>query len=303
MKILKLKRTFIEGSKNFVRNKWLSLATIILLSLSLYVVGVTSLLVVAGNIGLENIKKSIDISVFFNPDVSPEKIQETKKEIEKNDKVLEVKYISKEDALNDFMHTFKSDPVISQALDEIGENPLLDSLVIKAKDTADYESISEFLEKSSFRENFDSINYGKNKETIDKLDRIIKLIEKTGLVAGIIFLTIAILITFNTIRLNMYARQHEFEIMRLVGASNLYVELPSVFEGIFYGIAGAIVAIGLSLATIESISPLTQGIVSGGNLLKFYFNYFWIIAGGILSLGIILGMVSSFIAIRRYLKI
>ncbi len=303
MKILKLKRTFLEGCKNFVRNKWLTLATVILLSLSLYVVGITSLLVIAGNISLNNIKKSIDISIYFNPGVSRERINQIKKEIEKNPEIKGVEYVSKEEALNDFMRTSQSDPVISQALEEIGENPLLDSLVIKAKSPDQYEQISQYLEKASFQEDIDSINYGKNKETIDRLNKIIKLIEKTGLVAGVIFLIIAILITFNTIRLNMYARQHEFEIMRLVGASNLYVEMPSLFEGMFYGIIGAMVAIGLSVTTVKAISPMTQGVVPGGDLLKFYFDYFWIISGAIVLLGLILGVISSFIAIRRYLKI
>ena len=92
MKILKLKRTFIEGCKSFARNKWLTLATIVLLSLSLYVVGITAILVVAGNIGLENVKKSIDISVYFNPDTEENKIKEIEAKID--EKIFFAKIIS-----------------------------------------------------------------------------------------------------------------------------------------------------------------------------------------------------------------
>ena len=91
--------------------------------------------------------------------------------------------------------------------------------------------------------------------------------------------------------------------MRLVGASNLYVQMPSVFEGIFYGALAAAVAMALLLATARGLAPLTKGSLPEGDLFSFYFQNFWVIFGGILALGVMLGMVSSFIAIRRYLKI
>lgn len=303
MKLLKLGRTFKEGLKNFSRHGWLSFATIIILSLSLYVVSVSAFLGIAGNLIMKNVQDKVNISIYFDPDVSEKEILKIRNDLEIYQEVKTVEYISQNQALDEFLASEDNDPVISQALEEINENPLLASLVITAHQSNQYEIIARAVENSNFHEKISRINYEKNKATIENLNRIIGLTKKTGLILGSIFLLIAVLITFNTIRLNMYSRKKEFEIMRLVGASNLYVQMPSIFEGIFYGASATVVSMALLLATAKILEPLTRGSLPEGDLFSFYFQNFWVIFGGILALGIILGIVSSFIAIRRYLKI
>lgn len=303
MKLLKLGRTFKEGLKNFSRHGWLSFATIIILSLSLYVVSVTAFLGIAGNLIMKNIQDKVNISVYFDPSVSEKEILKIRNDLEIYQEVKSVEYVSQNQALDEFLASEDNDPIISQALEEINENPLLASLVITAHRSDQYEIIARAVENSDFHSKISRINYEKNKATIENLNKIIGLTKKTGLILGVIFLLIAVLITFNTIRLNMYSRKKEFEIMRLVGASNLYVQMPSVFEGIFYGALAAAVSMVLLLATAKIIAPLTKGSLPDGDLFSFYFQNFWVIFGGILALGIILGIASSFIAIRRYLKI
>lgn len=303
MKLLKLGRTFKEGLKNFSRHGWLSFATIIILSLSLYVVSVTAFLGIAGNLIMKNIQDKVNISVYFDPSVSEKEILKIRNDLEIYQEVKSVEYVSQNRALDEFLASEDNDPIISQALEEINENPLLASLVITAHRSDQYEIIAQAIENSDFHNKVSRINYEKNKATIENLNKIIGLTKKTGLILGAIFLLIAVLITFNTIRLNMYSRKKEFEIMRLVGASNLYVQMPSVFEGIFYGSSAAAIAMALLLATAKILEPLTKGSLPDGDLFSFYFQNFWVIFGGILALGIMLGIASSFIAIRRYLKI
>jgi len=303
MKFLKIWRTFKEGLKNFSRHWWLSFATIIILTLSLYVVSVAALLGIAANSIIKNIQDKINISVYFNPEVSEKEILKIKDDLKIYQEIKSVEYISQNQALDEFVASENNDPIINQALEEIDENPLLSSLVITAHNPNQYEIIAQAVEGSGFRDKINQINYEKNKATIENLNKIVGLTEKAGLILGTIFLLIAVLITFNTIRLNMYSRKKEFEIMRLVGASNLYVQMPSIFEGIFYGICAAVSAMAFLLITARLIAPLTKGALQEGDLLSFCFQYFWIIFAGIIMLGIILGMVSSFIAIRRYLKI
>lgn len=302
-KFLKLVRTFKEGLRNFFRNGWLTIATVSILILTLYVVSATALLGITANTIVKNIEKNVDISIYLNPEVEKEEAMDIRNEIEDLAEVKEVRYVSNDEALESFVSDSGGVDFIQDALDMIGENPLLSSLIVKAYDPSQYNNIAGYIENAEFNESINRINYAENKDKIEKLNNIINTTEKIGMVLGAIFVAIAILITFNTIRLTIYTRKKEFEIMRLVGASNTYVQMPSIFEGIFYGLAASIISMGLILATAKFVSPLTRGAIPYENLLQFYLQYFWQIFGAILLLGVFLGVVSSFIAIRRYLKI
>jgi len=97
-------------------------------------------------------------------------------------------------------------------------------------------------------------DFEENKAAIQRLTSIIKLVEKVGFTLGIVFVFIGIMITFNAIRLTMYAHKHEFEVMRLVGASNIYIRMPFVFEGLFYGVASAFLVMIFSQIVVKLIS-------------------------------------------------
>ncbi|GBE16732.1 cell division protein FtsX [bacterium BMS3Abin15] len=299
MKLLKLWRTFKEGLRNFYRNGLLTIATVSVLAMSLYVVGFISTRGVMTNLLLQETEKKINISVYFNPEVSENKILEVKDTLDGYQEIKSIEYVSRNRALEEFL-AGNQDSVIRQALDEIGGNPLLASLVITANDTGQYDIINEAIEKAEFRDQISRINYQKNKEIIGKLGDTLRAERKEGFVAGIIFIVIAILITFNAIRLTMYSHKQEFEIMRLVGASNMYVRMPFVFEGIFYGIAAAAVSMILLLITAK-YSSLSVLFITG-DVWGFYVKYWWAILGILLLFGILLGIVGGFVAIRRHLK-
>lgn len=301
-KLLKLWRTFKEGFTNFYRNEWLSIATISVLTLSLFVVSLTIVLGITSNMILKSVQEKVNISVYFNPDVSESEILDIQKKLEVfQTEVKSVEYISADQGLRDFLASEDKNSKIAKAVEEIGQNPIPASLTITANSPDQYETIVKAVE-TNFGDKVNWINYEKNKDTIDKLNKIVNLVKKVGLALGIIFIAIAVLITFNTIRITIYSHKQEFEIMRLVGASNLYVRMPFVFEGVFYGISASIVAMVLLFITVKFISPITQGIPQG-NLSTFYFLHFWFIFLSLLAFGTVLGVISSFIAIRRYLKI
>ncbi len=303
MKLLKLWRTFKEGVRNYYRNGWLTFATVSILSISLYIMSVTILMAIGAGTAAKNIQEKINVSVYFNPDVKEERVMEIKNKLSSYREIKSIAYVSKEQALDEFLRSSGNDPSIMEALNEIGENPLLASLVIKAQNPDQYEIIASAIEQSNFRDEINRTNYAKNKESIDKLNNFIRLVEKIGIIIGLIFMLIAVLVTFNTIRITIYSHKQEFEIMRLVGASNMYVRMPHVFEGIFYGITSAIAVLILLFITVEFIAPVIQRDISKDVLLSFYFQYFSSTALFLFISGILLGMISSFIAIRRYLKI
>ncbi|OGI21510.1 MAG: hypothetical protein A2808_00520 [Candidatus Moranbacteria bacterium RIFCSPHIGHO2_01_FULL_55_24] len=301
-KTLKLWRTFKEGWQNFRRNGWLSFATVSILTLSLFIVSLSVLLGVTTSLILDTMREKVSVNVSFNPDVTEERILEIQKELSKYGKeIASVQYVSRERALEDFLA--KNNPVIAQAIEEIGENPLLASLNIKAVNPEDYPLIVEQLQKSTFQNDISRINYEENKRIFERLERINEATRKSGIAIGFSFIFIAILITFNTIRITIYSHRQEFEIMRLVGASNLYVRTPFIFEGILYGLSAAIVTIFLLFGIAYYISPLTQGAIPQGNFMNLYLQNFGFILLGLILLGMGLGVVSSAIAIRRYLKV
>lgn len=303
MKFIKLKRTFREGLDNFYRNGWLSLATVSVLAISLYVISVTIILGVTANIVLKNIQDKINVSVYFNSDVAENRILEIKDKIVGYQEIESIEYVSREQALEQFKKLGEKNSSISQALEEIGENPLLGALVIKAKNPNQYEIITKAITNASFSNDISRIDYEENKAAIDRLTGIIKLVQQVGLTLGIVFVFIGILITFNAIRLTMYSHKQEFEIMRLVGASNTYIKMPFIFEGIFYGAVSAFVVMICLYGTSKFLAPITRGSIGGDDIVSFYFSNFFTIFGGLLFSGIFLGTVSGVIAIRRYLKI
>lgn len=303
MKFIKLKRTFQEGLDNFRRNGWLSFATVSVLAISLYVISVTIILGVTANIVLKNIQDKINVSVYFNSDVQESRILEIKNDLVGYQEIKSIDYVSKEQALSQFKKLGEKNPSISQALDEIGDNPLLSALVIKAKDTTQYDIIAKAISGSSFAADVSRVDYEENKVAIERLTSIMKIVQQVGLTLGIVFVFIGILITFNAIRLTMYAHKQEFEIMRLVGASNIYIRMPFVFEGIFYGVVSALIVMIALFATSKFLAPITEGSISGGDIVSFYLSNFFIILGSLLFSGIFLGTISGVIAIRRYLKV
>ncbi len=296
-------RTTKEAAKNFVRNGWLSLATSMILMLSLFTLSILFLIIMTSNVIIKNIQEKSNISVYFNQDVEEETIMNIQGEIEKNPMVSTITYINKESALEIFKENNANEEAILKSLEEIGGNPLLASLVIKAQNPTQYQAIYESINGSEFISEINRINYIKNKEIIDKLNFFIEKIRKVGLIAISILAVSSILITFNSIRITIYSRRKEMQVMRLVGASNFFIRLPYLFEGILYGLSASIISTILLLIAVKFISPYVSESILSGSLMSFFWSKFWLILGLQILSGTILGIASSMIAIRRYLKV
>ena len=296
-------RTMKESFINFWRNGWLSIASVSVLTLALYVAGALMVLMMVSGTVLANVENRINVSVYFKPDVSEEQIIKIKSDLESYGEVKSTQYISKEQALADFKKNNANEPVILQSLDEIGGNPLLASLVVRANDPNQYQNITEYIANASFKDDVSRVNYVKNKEIIDRLNSIIGQARKVGLALALISAAVAVLIIFNTIRITIYIHKPEIEVMRLVGASNMFIRLPFLFEGIIYGVLSSLFATILLLITMKFINPYISNTVLSRCLMAFYFSQMFFILGIQLLVGIFLGIFSSWIAMRKYLKI
>ena len=302
MGIITLKRVIRAGYLSFRRNGWLSAATVMVITLALVVVGILVFLgAVAGTV-LEALETKIDISVYFKPDSGEESIFSVKKELELLPNVAEVRYVSKDQALEDFRERHKANALVIGALEELGDNPLEASLNIRAEDPLNYAAISDFLLKKNYP-SVDKINYFENEKVIQRLSSIISSVRGGGAVLALFLAFIAVLVAFNTVRLAIYTMREEIGIMRLVGATQWFIRGPFLVSGVIYGFLAAVVTTLFFFPLSWVASPRIATLVPGFDLFQYFVSNSWELTGMMLAIGICLGVVSSFIAIRRYLKI
>lgn len=303
-----IKRVFVGGGKNFVRGGAVSVATVLVMTVTLAIIGGLIFVSALLSYTLESIKEKVDVSVYFVTTASEQSILAVKDQLGRLPEVEKVSYTSREDILTQFRSRNAGNQLNLQALDEIGTNPFGGRLDVHAKDPSQYEAISKFLDVSPTLSAggtsiVDGTNYKQNQESIQRLTVIINAIRDIGFAVVLIFAIASILIAFATIRLAIYTSKDEIAVMKLVGASNAYVQAPFVVAGIITGaIAATIVLIALWPATWYA-GIKTVGWFDGFNIGKYYVSHFFWVFGIVMGSGIVLGSVASIFAIRKYLKV
>lgn len=304
----KLKRIIKAGYFNFWRNGTVSLASVLVMMVTLTTIGLISFSGAVLDTSLAELRDKIDINVTFVSTAKEEEVLEIKQTLETLPEVLLVTYLSREAALEAFKERHKNDQSILNALDELGDNPLGALLNIKARDPSQYASVAEFLESDSTLSDsgvpiVDRINYFENKAAIDRLSSIISSADRLGFVLTIILAVISMLIAFNTIRLTIYISKDEISVMRLVGASTSFIQGPFVVIGVIYGLVAGFITLLLFLPITYYLGSATESFFAGFNIFSYYLRHFFEIAFIILFSGVMIGALSSILAIRRYLKI
>jgi len=303
MFITNTKRIIKAALVNFWRNKTVSMSAVLVVSITLLVFGSLIFSNAALDSVLLQLKDKVDINVYFTVDAEEEEILELKKSLESFPEVESVEYISREIALENFRKNHENDQTTLEALDELGDNPLGATLNIQANETDQYESIVKFLgENDSPSSIIDKVNYYQNKLVIDRLAKIISNTERAGFVVTLILIIISIIITFNTIRLAIYIAKEEISVMRLVGASNRYVRGPFVIEGVLYGIISSVLALIIFFPVTFYLGSFTEKLL-GVNVFEYYLINFFHILLILLASGVFLGVFSSYLAVRKYLKV
>lgn len=302
------KRIIRTGFINFWRNGFISLASIVVVTMSLVVFTSLIFFNILLTTYVNEVKERVDINVYFALNSPEQEILSLKQSLEGLPEVARVEYVSREQALEAFKKNNADDELTLQGLEELEENPLPAVLNIKAKEPSQYESVAKFLESpgalgSGGKTIIESVNYKKNKIIIDKLVKIIDLSERLGLGLTLILVVVSIIITFNTIRLCIYSSREEIAVMRLVGASNKYIRGPFVVGGIMYGLISALITLALFYPITYYVGELTKKFSGGVDLLHYYAINFGQIFLIIILSGIFLGAISSYLAVRRYLSI
>lgn len=301
------KRVVRSGFVGFWRNGFVSLSAVFVMTVTLFVIGSSMMLNQLLEVSLQNIQNRVDINVYFNTEAEIIDINALQNELESLPEVSDVTFTSREDALAEFRARHRNDELTIQALEELGENPLGASLSIRTRDTSQYDSIANFLAEredlmSAGTALIDRVNYNRNREAIARLTSIIDAVEQSTLIALAVLVLAAVLITFNTIRLAIYTAREEISVMRLVGASNMYIRGPFMLQGIMYGLLSGLLALLIMYPILLWVGPSTESFFEY-NLFSYFVNEFGYVFRVIVGTGVILGFISSTLAVSRYLRV
>lgn len=304
MNFISFFRIIKSGIMNLRRNIWLAAASTLIMIVTLIILSVLSLLFVITNSSVHTIQERVDISAYFKNGLAENQIKIVQQQLEQDSRIKEVRYVSAEQALQDFKDKHKNDQLLLESVSELNENPLPATLQIKAYNLDDYPAIAEELSSDQYKSAIDKINFEDNRVIIERLNTLLKFIVAFGLALIIIFSLIAILVIFNTIALTIYNRREEVEIMRLVGATNWYIRGPFIVEALTYSILGTIVTGVLMYPIYVTMLPkISAYLTPTGDIFTGNIFTFLLIVGVGLVIAIILSIISSMLAIRRYLKI
>lgn len=298
-----IKRILKLGWKTFQRDGELAVATIFIIFVAITLVTSLFLLKDISQFLISNIREKVDVSVYFKEMATEEEILNLKEELSKMEEIKEVKYVSKTQAFEEFVERHKTEEILMESLAEVGENPFLASLNIKAWETAQYGTISNFLEHPSFENLIEKVDYFQRKPVIEKIFSLTAAANKTGILLSVLLVVVAILVTFNTIRLAIYDSREEIKIQRLVGASNWFIRGPFLVQGAIAGISAVLISLLVFSLICWLASPKVEFFFPGLSLFQIFTGNLGLIFLIQLVTGVGLGVVSSLIAVRRYLKV
>ncbi|MBI2062786.1 MAG: FtsX-like permease family protein [Candidatus Yanofskybacteria bacterium] len=298
-----LKKIIESGWTNFRRNSYLSFAATGIMALALILfLGLLSLQFLTSQV-VSSLQEKIDISAYFKTDATEEQMLKIKSDLSVLPEVVNVIYTSRDQALSDFKARHIEDDLIQESLEQLDSNPLAASLNIKTRDSSQYASIAQFLENNSLRSVIDKINFYENKGVIERVENISGGIKGWGLVITLVLAFIAILVTFNTVRLTIFNQKQEIEIMRLVGASNWHIRGPYLAEGGLYGLFASVIALSIFYPSVYFVSDKITAFAPTVNIFGYFLVGVPQVVLMVTALGVLLGVASSYIAIRKHLKI
>lgn len=296
------------GINNFSRNAWLTIAATAVMTITLLVVFVT---LAARNVlvdTVDEIRDKVDMSIYVKTDIKDADVKKVQADLGKLSSVRGVTYVSPEQARESFAEQNKSDAGTLDALNE-ATNQFPGTFRISPVDINDTSELRHFVEtndtvKKNLDPNREPSFAGERKSAIENIGRWVEFAERAGLVASAIFIAISSLIVFNTIRMAIFNRKDEIQMMKLIGADRNFIRGPFVVEAIVYGFIAAIVAtiLGVVILYASAEKLLSYGVLVD-NTIHFVTTYIGFVLLGMIFMGAVIGVVSSLLATRRYLKI
>lgn len=304
MFLLSFTRIIKFSIQDITRNIWLSIVTIIILILALFSINMLLTVRVISQAAIGAVKEKIDVNLYLKSDSIEDEIMALKGEISNLSQVKKVSYISKADALEFFRAKNKDNPEILQALRELGKNPLTPSLVIIPKNTEFFQELINELNKVE-SELIESRNFADHKLLLGKINNIANKVNEVGMFISVVFILITLLVVYNTIRVAIYTHRKEIAIMRLVGASDSFIQMPFLLSSLIYSLVGVIIIIIIFYPFLGLLQPYLEAFFVDYNVnIISYFNSNFIKIFGLQFLAVaVINILASLIAVRKYAKV
>ncbi len=303
--MITLWRMFKTGFRNLFRNAWLSIAATAIMVVTLVIVAFFAFSALFLQNQLAAVREKIDLTVFLKDEATPDQVKQLQANIQTFENVAEVRYVSKTDALERLRTSSKDGEQLAKTATEIG-NPLPASLEVRTETLENLDSLNSQIKADGAAVIVASTSNDDSDVRRKVVDRIVSIsngVSKVGTVISVAFLLISLMIIFNTIRMAIFTRREEIEIMKLVGATNWYIRGPFLIEGAMYGIIGATIAMAITLPLINVARPLFTSYFNASDVVTFVTDRIFLVTLAMYTLGIVIGMLSSFLAISRHLKL
>jgi len=295
-----LKRIIRSGWITFKKQAGFTIATIFIMVITISLITSLFLFQKITKFSISLLQDKIDVSVYFKDTSLEQDILEIKEQIAKIPEVKSVEYVSNEEAKKRLLEKY---PELTESLRETQGMLNLASLNIKAGQADQYAAVANFLENAPFKNLIQKTDYYQRKSVIEKIFSITFAINRTGVVLSLILAIIAFLVAFNQVRLAISNSKEEIFIQRLVGASNWFIRGPFLIQGVISGFFAALITLLIFIPLVYFLSPKMEVFFPGLNLFGYFIgNFFLILLIQILT-GIGVGVISSMIAIRKYLKV
>lgn len=299
-------RVLKSGFRNSFRHAWLSTAATAIMVVTLLVMTFFAFSIYFVQTQLKEVQQKIDLTLFLTDDSTEEAIKALQNKVLQVGGVDSVVFVSKTDALKRLEESSEEGKKLAQSAQEIG-NPLPSSLEVKLDKLDNISSINgeiRALEEAKIitETSYDSRDDNR-KGVIENVIRISNGIAQVGGILSLVFLVIALLIIFNTIRMAIFTRREEIEIMKLVGATKWFIRGPFIVEGSLYGVFGATLSLMALIPIGRTATPFLVDKLNAGATIDYFVANLWLVALCVYVLGILIGAISSWLAISRHLKL
>ncbi len=296
------------GINNFTRNAWLTVAATAIMTITLFVVFVS---VVAHNIlsdTVNSLRDQVTMSIYLEHDTKREQVDAVVEEVKNESSVVSVTVKTPEQAREEFVNKNRNDESTLDAV-KLATDTLPWTVSIKIQDindtsqlaklVKDNDIVKEYIDKSA-----EPSFAGSRRDAIQKIAGAGDFAQKTGIIASVLFVGISMLIIFNTIRMAIFNRREEIQMMKLIGAERSFIRGPFLVEAIVYGFFAALVATAIGLSVLAVATPsLTASGINAGPTVDFVMLYSWLVLLAMVLAGAFIGIVSSLLATQRYLKV
>ncbi len=286
---------FREAATSLIRNAWLTVASMGTIIISLLILGSSVLLVLNVRQIASDLESSLEITVFMEDGLEQERLDELREEIKFVPGVIVVNFITKEQALENLKESFGDKADLLAGLED--DNPLPNSYTVKTREAKLVPEAARQLEKL---EGVEQVRYGQG--VVEKLLALTHWVRIWGSLSLLVLGVAAVLLIATTIRMSVFARRREIGIMKMLGATNIFVRMPFMLEGMIIGLTGGLVAVliinfgYLSLLNKVMLAlPFIQLVDDPVSIYR--------VLGGLLGAGLVIGTLGSTISLRRFLRV